>query len=395
MSNTANAEQPIRVLHFSSRYEECGVAKYLDHYIKGMVDAPHIKNEYFEVSPYETPNMSPTDLQNMAAKLQKTLKDYDVLHVQHEFGLYAHDSFRRVVEAGKKAGKKVVLTMHISPSMHGGSKEVRLHGLGPHSLVHYLREKRNQKNFFYTYVDPFRMADLLLVHNDVTADSLRRFGIPDERIKKIIHPVQAFETPPRTTRITEALNKKDGDVIYCTIGFIHRYKGLFEAVKALKYLPENYKLAILGGMKEDSDDVAIYDKLCDLISDWGLRDRVYITGFVKTDEELNSLIRECDICIYPYDRVYYAGVSSGSLNLAFANDMPVVTFPTATFKEIAAISDGATVLTETFAYYELAREIGRLDIAKQRQLSKAYAEKASWPNLSKELVKVYEEVAAQ
>ncbi len=384
------SDNPIRILHFSSRYEECGVAKYLDHYVQGMVDAPHVKNDYFEVSPYETPHMSPEDLQRMANKLRETLNDYDILHVQHEFALYGHDSFRRIVEAGKQAGKKVVITMHISPSMHGGSKEVRLRGLGPHSLVHYLREKRNQKNFYYTNVEPFRMADLLLVHNDVTADSLRRFGVSDDRIQKIIHPVQAFDVPKPSTRIAKALNKQSGDVIYCTIGFIHRYKGLFEAVKALKFLPDNYKLAILGGMKADSDDVAMYDKLCDLINDWGLRDRVYITGFVKTDDELNALIRECDVCIYPYDRVYYAGVSSGSLNLAFANEKPVIAFPTATFKEMAEVSDGATIITETFAYYELARELNNIDIPKQVALSKAYAAKAAWPERSKELVKVYE-----
>src|SRR3954467_10945382 len=50
--------QPIKVLHFSSRYEECGVAKYLTHYSNGMADNPAVVNEYFEVSPYETHHMS-------------------------------------------------------------------------------------------------------------------------------------------------------------------------------------------------------------------------------------------------------------------------------------------------------------------------------------------------
>jgi len=34
-----NEERTIKVLHFSSRYEECGVAKYLGHYIKGTEEA--------------------------------------------------------------------------------------------------------------------------------------------------------------------------------------------------------------------------------------------------------------------------------------------------------------------------------------------------------------------
>lgn len=382
-------QRPIKVLHFSSRYEECGIAKYLGHYVNGMAEIPSIQNDYFDVSPYRTPHMSEADLDAMAKRLKKELQDYDVLHVQHEFALYARDSFKRIVEAGKQSGKKVVITVHISPSMHGGSKKPRLRGLGPHSFVMFLRQALSHRYFLNTQVLPFRMADLVLVHNDPTTESLKQLGVSPARIKKIIHPVQVFDTPPPSDLIARALHKQEGDVIYCTIGFLHRYKGLFDAVRALKFLPDNYKLAILGGMKEDSDDVELYNKLCDLIDSLGLHERVHITGYIKGDHQLNALIRECDICIYPYDRVYYSNVSSGSLNLAFANERPLIAYPTATFKEMAEISAGAVVLCETFAYYELAREIGRIDLEKQTVLSKAYAEHMAWPKLSKELAKLY------
>jgi glycosyltransferase involved in cell wall biosynthesis len=276
--------------------------------------------------------------------------------------------------------------------MHGGSKKPRLHGLGPHSLVHYLRQGRNHRYFLNTQVVPFRMADLVLVHNDPTIESLKLLGVAPERIKKIVHPVQVFKTPPSSGLIAKELHKKDGDVIYCTIGFLHRYKGLFDAVRALKFLPSNYKLAVLGGMKDDSDDVELYNKLCDVIDRLGLHDRVYIAGYVKGDDELNAHIRECDLCIYPYDRVYYSNVSSGSLNLSFANERPLIAYPTATFKEMATLSKGAVVLTETFAYYELAREIGRIDLEKQTVLSKAYAKHMAWPKMSEELARLYTQI---
>jgi glycosyltransferase involved in cell wall biosynthesis len=169
-------------------------------------------------------------------------------------------------------------------------------------------------------------------------------------------------------------------------------KGTEAAVKALKYLPDNFKLAIIGGVHPTSNEPEIYDKITDLIDRLNLKDRVYITGFIEDDDQLDAMIRECDVCVYPYDRKYYAYVSSGSLNLSFGNGMPVVAYPTESFKEVAAISDGALVLTETFAYYELARELGRLDLPKQRALSQAYAEKMAWPKMAQELVKVYEAV---
>jgi glycosyltransferase involved in cell wall biosynthesis len=390
MSDTE--ERTIKILHFSSRYEECGVAKYLGHYIKGMEDVPHIVNDYFDVSPYQTHDMGPADLEKMAADLRKKLKEgaYDVLHVQHEFAMYAHDSFLRVVQAGKRAGVKVVLTVHTSPAL--AQQRPRLKGLGPRSIMKLLREKRHFNHFVETNIVPFRMADKLLIHNEPTARSLMNYGVPAERIQKILHPVQEYPQPPESHRIAEALNKKPGDVIYCTIGFFHRYKGIIEAVKALKFLPPNYKLAILGGMKADSDDVAFYDKVCDMIDMLGLHDRVYIAGYIPTDDELNAVIRECDVCVYPYNGVYYGQVSSGSINLAFANGRPAIAYPTTSIKELAAEADGAVVLCETFAYYELARELKRIDLGKQVELSKAFAKKMAWSKVSADLVSVYEAV---
>jgi len=389
MSETQST-QPIKVLHFSSRDEECGVAKYLKHYINGMADSDTVVNEYFGVSPYATYDMSPTDIQKMARDLQNQLKDYDILHVQHEFGLYAHDSFRQIVEAGRRAHKKVMVTVHTSPDL--ASKPVRLRGLGPHSVMHYLREKRHRQHFLQMQALPFRLADAILAHNNLTINALKNLGVQPERIHKTIHPVQSHDVPAPTTDIATHLHKQPGDVVFCTTGFLHRYKGIIEAVKALTFLPPNYKLAVLGGMKADSDDVAFYDKVCDLINALGVTDRVYITGYVPNDDVLNAYIRECDVSVYPYDRVYYSHVSSGSLNLSFSNGMPAIAYPTETLKEMAELSDQAVVLCETFSYYELARELQRIDLKKQRERSKAYAQKMAWPKMSEELVALYHEM---
>src|SRR6202035_1549154 len=112
-----------------------------------------------------------------AAKLREKLKDFDVLHVQHEFALYAHDSFKRIVEAGKQSGKKIVITVHISPSLHGASKPAHLKGLGPHSMVLYLKDSRHHKWFIDSYIEPFKQADIVIVHNEAAANSLRGLGI--------------------------------------------------------------------------------------------------------------------------------------------------------------------------------------------------------------------------
>jgi len=382
MSDTGSQET-IRVLHFSSHDENCGVGKYQENYLVGMAQLPRVYNQFFEVSPYQTRVMGPAELQGVLDRLAKELKDYDALHIQHEFGLFSNAEFRKIVETAKAAHKKVLVTVHTSPDL--AEEKPHLRGLGPRSFLSYLRANRNHNIFMRNHIEPFREADMLLVHNDFTQGALMRHGVPEG-------PVYQHEQKQTSDVITKELRKNPKDVIYCSPGFIYRVKGTEAAVKALKYLPDNFKLAIIGGVHPTSNEPEIYDKITDLIDRLNLKDRVYITGFIEDDDQLDAMIRECDVCVYPYDRKYYAYVSSGSLNLSFGNDMPVIAYPTESFKEVAAISDGALVLTETFAYYELARELGRLDLPKQQGLSRAYAEKMAWPKMAQELVKVYEAV---
>ena len=389
-------DRKIRVLHFSSRHEDCGVARYLGHHIKGMEEVPHIENDYFDVSPYETHNMSESNLTTMADDLCKKLKGYDVLHIQLEFALYGHDSFRRIVEAGKRSHRKIIISVHSSPSLHGASAKPRPKGIGPRGIIVYLRKLRHHRHFLHNYMEPIKMADAVLAHNGPTIDSLKRLGVNGNRVYKVPHPVPKVHDSPAPPEIAANLRKSKDDIIYCTTGFIHRHKGVVESIKALKFLPDNYKLAVLGGMKADSDDNAFYDKVTDLIDTLGLRDRVYIAGFIPgSDDALSAYMRECDICVFPYNPVYYGSTSSGPMNLAFANGLPVVAYPTAAIKELAKSADGAVVLCDSYSYYELAREIKRVDRAKQSKLSKAYAEKMAWPKVSKQLVEIYEKVATR
>jgi glycosyltransferase involved in cell wall biosynthesis len=380
----------VKVLHFSSHDEDCGVGKYQENYLVGMNNVPGVYNKFFEISPYQTRAMDANELQKAMEQLAAELADFDILHIQHEFGLYWFDQFKQIVETGKRAGKKVVVTVHLSPDF--AIKPARRGGLGPRSALAYLQARKHYHRMVDEHIVPLRSADMVIVHNQVTAKSLERFGVSTDKIVQLEHPVYKVPEPPKSTLIREKLNKQDGDIIFCITGFLHRYKGIVAAIRALKFLPSHYKLALLGGVKADSDEVTFEDAITDLIDQLGLHDRVYIAGFVPDDDVLNALIRECDVCIYPYDRVYYANLSSGSLSLAFANSQPVIAYPTQTLKELADFSDGAVVLTETFAYYEIARELQRLDMPKQRELSRAFAQKNAWPKAAKKLVAIYQQV---
>lgn len=388
MNSTQN---PVRVLHFTSTSKDnCGVGKYQEAAIAAMANMPEIQNDIFEVSPYQTRGMSPAELDKVMSKLKQELENYDILHIQHEFGLFWHEEIAKIVETAKSAGKKVAFTIHLSPGFIKELHEPKLHGVGPRSLVKYLREMRHHKVKLRQHILPMREADLIIVHNTVTFNALKDLGVNPDRIKKFTHPVYPIVEPPVTHNVDKWLNKQPGDVILCMVGFLHRYKGTLAAVNALKFLPPNYKLLLAGSVKGDSNEVSYEDQVADAIDQYGLKDRVYITGYIKDDTQLNSIIRECSVCVFPYDKVYYSSASSGALGLAFTNCMPIVAYPTESLKEAANEVDDAIVLCQTFSYYELAREVKDIDLKKQSELSRQYAEKLSWNKQAKKIVEFYE-----
>lgn len=380
----------IKVLQFTSlSSDNCGVGKYQKNFIDYHQNSQEdkIETRIFGVSPYQTRLMSEAELEEVTQRLKKELKDYDILHIQHEFGLYSGTEFAQLVDVAKELGKKVVVTVHLSPALAFKFKPRQ--GIGPRSVLLVLRQRRLHRIFVERHIIPMQKADLLITHNNGATKSLVDYGISKDNILQIKHPVLPQVQPDiLSSEIADNLHKKPGDILYATIGFMHKYKGIEDAVRALKYLPENYKLAIIGGMQPISHEVNIYNKLADLIDVLNLKDRVYITGFVQEDDRLNALIREVDVCVYPYNNAYYGQVSSGALNLAFANEKPVVAYPTDSFKESNS-EFGQIVLTGSQAYYELARELHRVDVDGQKTKIKQYANKYSWPNAAEALVKAY------
>lgn len=376
----------LHVLHFSSHDEDCGIAKYQGNYLASMTDSAEVANRFFSYSPYQTRDMDRAELGKVLEALTNEAKDFDILHIQHEFGFFRDNQFERLVSAAKDMGMKVVVTYHTSPDLIIIKKP--LAGMGPRALLSFLRSYRYNRILSNMHTRPLLSADRILVHNLYTKNSLIDFKIPAEKIELIPHPTYEISKPKKTTFVADSLDKKSGDIILSCVGYIHRFKGVDKSIKALKFLPDNYKLAVLGGVKSDSDDQELYDQISDLIIKLGLKDRVFISGVIPSDDDLNSYIQETDVCLYPYNSSYYKGIGSGSINLAIANDKPIVAYPVSTFIETNK-EFGHIAFTDSDSYYELAREIRRLDITAQTKKTVSYRSANAWGVMAKRLVAVY------
>lgn len=376
----------IRVLQFSTHNEECGIAKYQEQFVACLSDAEGITTEYFKYSPNQTKHMSAAEFSAVLEELKRELTSFDILHIQHEISFFNSYELEKIINSANGLGKRVIVTVHTDPQV--GYIKPHLGGLGLKSFMHYFRAIVSSRRFLRKYVTPLKSADTVLVHNKVTQESLVSYGVELSKIKIIPIPVPEISFSKTTNEIKKQLKHKDGDVIYCSVGFLSKHKGVLQAVKALSYLPDNYKLAIIGGNHPNANDEGFYNEVTDLITELNLRKRVYITGYVAEDERLNSLIRECDICVYPFDKKYYSYVSSASLNNAFANHKPVIAYPTKPFLELNEEKETVN-LCATSSYYELAREISSLDIQQASLLSQSYAERYAYDKEAKKLANTY------
>jgi len=376
----------IKVLHLTTHNEVCGIAKYQEQFMRAMESEKDIENVVFDVSPNKTRFMTKEEYKPVLAHFTSMLEKADMLHIQHELSFYKHTELSNVMQIAHKMHKPVIITIHTALTVE--YKQAKLLGYLPKYFILFLRELKRQKNFEKVHLNPLKQADLILVHNNATKISLESIGINVNKIKIIKLPIPNIRQTLNNNYLADKLNIKAGDILICTIGFVSKTKGIDQAIKALRYLPENFKLAIIGGSHPDSKDKGYLDELTDYIADNNLKERVYITGYIEDDNELNDLISECSICVYPYDGNYYSYVSSAALNNGLANNKAVITYPIPTFDEINNENEVIKV-TKSPNYYELAKEITHLDIKKYSLLSKEYANKYSYNKEAAKMAEVY------
>lgn len=375
----------IKVLNFSTHDENCGIGKYQEMFLDELKDSEVVESNFFVTSPNQLRGMSDKEKQVVYRNLRDELKKFDILHIQHEFSFLHSLDFPRIAHIAKELGKKLVITIHTSPTL--AYERPALSSFAPRSILHYSRQLRRKLIFNKIFTSAVLLADILIVHNTNTKNALIELGVSGEKIKQLVLPVPQINKLIKSTLISEKLNKQPQDIILATTGFLHKYKGIDHAVRALTYLPSNYKLAIIGGMHIDHNP-KVYNDITNLIHELDLKDRVYITGFIEDDAMLNALVRECDICVYPYDKTYYSNISSASLNNGFANHKPVIAYPTTSFIELNEKVD-AMILPGAFAYYELAREVERIDLEAASEKSKQFSVKYSYSIIANDLIEIY------
>jgi alpha-maltose-1-phosphate synthase len=149
--------------------------------------------------------------------------------------------------------------------------------------------------------------DRVVVHSRSGAEQLASFGVPPERVVRIPHGT--FGAPPAA-----AIEPPSGRTLLF-FGLIRRYKGLDVLVRALPQIPDA-RLVIAG------DPVESVDPVRDLADSLGVADRIeWRLGYLP-DDEVERLMREAALTVFPYRGGGEA--ASGALATALGNGRPAV-----------------------------------------------------------------------
>jgi glycosyltransferase involved in cell wall biosynthesis len=394
----AAAEEPgLRVLHFTTWKAACGIAGYANSLVTGLT-GQGIRNDVRPIDRTAMHNMATIEWRRELAALCQQARQYDMVHVQHEFSFFTtchslRDSnlnFQGVIERMGKQGTPTVMTLHTEPSFlkqHVGVKQ---------RIKLFLRGRRSWHGWDLGRVlrarpDMYRV----IVHARKSRAMFIDTGVPPE----VIHVVpigfdsrRGGEGQLDSAEAKRRLGLPADCVLLTLFGFVGRYKGHEIAVRALKELPPKYVLAVVGGPHPEGSERTV-NKILRL---WKGQDpnRMRITGFVP-QEQLDMYHAATDICLAPYidDKLS----SSAAITWALTSGKPVIASTIRAFREINETVPCMLPVTPK-CEMELAWQIQRLaaDPEQQRQLvenARRYAREHSWDEIAKRVVRIYGEIA--
>lgn len=370
---------------FVGRYPpiHCGVAEYtrmLATFIKSISPSSDIvvfstdeltNNSYLEKESKVKVYPSFRRLDNSYDSLVKCINNVrkvDILHVQHEYGIFgASTELLKALKEIKelKLAKATIITMH---TVH--------HPLaGYHDAIDFQRRLNE-------YVD------LVIVHSRLQEFELQVQGVNIGKIRRIPHGtlLNPYLGVPRNELLSSlGVNGNIGKPLLVLPGFIRRDKGIDVLLKSFDKLSKKPVL-LIAGEPQDYDILKIIED--------NRRYVILLKKYLSSDEIL-KVTASADIIVMPYRDKPGAYSVSGILHLSMGALKPIIGTRVPRLIELYEIAHRLTVTPEN--YIELAKVIEwtlkHYDYAVvYASTLYSYAVRVQWARMARRHLRVYREL---
>ncbi|RLS35781.1 MAG: glycosyltransferase [Planctomycetota bacterium] len=389
----------LRVLHLSSWGVPCGIANYCRSLVESLAEIG-VESDVYPLSMHEWATYLPGDIGRLRDEIVTRAELFDLVHVQHEHGLFgvvsgaraAARNYGAILQGLLSRHKPVVTTFHTPPLDQLSKKRRRFPG-----ALRLLKNWSRAVTWKHQVARHFQNSGDLtraLVHSAITRRAFADSGIPIHALRMV--PIGC--PPLRTSTVTPALAKERLGLppqtqLVTLFGFVGRYKGHDLALQALQQLPGDFHLAICGGSHPEARD-DFFAEVFRMIARLGLEERVKVTGWLSP-EDADLYYAATDICLAPYQPD--CGLSgSGAITWALASGRPTIASKIDAFMAIQRESP-CMLMTTAGQTEELVWAIRKIadDRALGRELVAAageYCRRHSWKNVALATRDIYGEV---
>lgn len=377
----------------SNYNESCGIASYAGAIVEGFQ-----KFSDYDLSTHSIDTtLAKSNLKgseklrfSQFKRIGKEVGACDYVNIQFENGLFgqSHSEVIRNLKAILNRKTQFTFTMHTADFFEGAENS----GSYLDALKHFLtlRMKAGLGVIYQKFAKPFMVRFISLIKDYPNVSIIVHTKREERLFKKFFGFEKVYSHPlvflpkekAKDIRETEdasdyrqRFNLDQDDKVVAIYGFVTEYKGHLTAIKALRHLPDNYKLIIAGAQHPQSierhtEANQYFESLFQAIEkvdnvDYGkltlaetqslsVAGRVQFEGFISDDDML-KLMRNADVSLYPYLETGQSGSGPASLGLEVGAKMLVSNAHV--FSELSKFAPDCFERFDIGNYYELADKV--------------------------------------
>jgi len=354
---------------------ECGIGTYTDYL---NVALRELENETFVISQFGAQGdrvfpIFKAHAPSFAADVYSTSINMtpDLMHIQHEYGLYGSQRGVEVIELilrYRLSGVPVVTTLHTV----------------------YTELKEEERVILKHVLDE---SSAVIVHEQFQRDTLLRyFGDMrriEEKVRVIEHGVREVGPVPDAKEKLGLSGKKV--ILLC--GYFRPTKGFHKIVEVFPKIAEQDPDAVLvvAGKTRNVEYDEYRRSFFRQMNESPFVDRIEILRGQFPQHTFDTIISAADVVVLPYE----VGAQSGMMAQCFASGVPVVTSDLLAFRLLIERSGGGLLCGKDEDYVEMIlKAINDRDLAEKMRanIRRYVAEKAGWSRIAQQHIDVYHDV---